>query len=245
MMWFRTVLFYVTFVVSTTLWGTLSVLIAWAFPLHLRFRFIIGVWTTQALWCLRQICGIDVAVEGREHLPAEPGILLVKHQSTWETLWVQNLVGLQTTLVKKELMRIPFWGWAFSLLHPIAIDRSNPRTALRELIRLGRDRLDRGMWITLFPEGTRVPRGEQGTFYRGGAALASATGRPINVIAHNAGTFWPSTSLLKRPGTVRVRISPPFYPEGKKTSEINTLCSQWLEETMAELEGSDIEVNDR
>ena len=243
MNWIRSLLFYVVFVASAAIWGTLSVLVAWAFPLHLRFRFIIGVWTTQALWWLKVFCGIRVAVEGIDNLPDEPGVLLVKHQSTWETLWVQSLVRPQTTLIKKELTSIPIWGWAFSLLRPIAIDRSNPRTALRELIREGRDRLDRGMWITLFPEGTRLPPGQQGTFYRGGAALASATNRPINVIAHNAGSYWPSKTLLKRAGTIHVRISPPFYPKGKKTSEINELCAKWLQSNMAELEGSDVEVH--
>ena len=231
----RSLLFYFGYASVTVVWATLSVAVAWAMPLRHRYAFIIGCWTRIALWWLRVTCGIRVVVRGRERIPDEPCIFLVKHQSTWETLWMQTLASPQATLIKRELLCIPFWGWAFSLVRPIAIDRGSPRTALRQFIEQGKDRLRRGMYITLFPEGTRLPPGVVGKFYRGGAALAAATAKPIVVVAHNAGQRWPR-GFKKSPGTITVEISEPFSTEGIKSNEINTLCESWLNIAMARLE---------
>lgn len=235
MLTLRSLLFYVGYVGVTVVWATLSVVVAWTMPLPMRYDFIIGRWTRMALWWLRVTCGIRTEVVGRERIPAEPCIFFVKHQSTWETLWVQTLASPQSTLIKRELLRIPFWGWAYSLVRPIAIDRGNPRSALRQFIDQGRDRLRHGMSISLFPEGTRLAPGAEGKFHRGGAALAAATGAPVLVIAHNAGLRWPR-AFLKRPGTIRVEISKPFDTKHRKSSEINTLCESWLREAMQRLE---------
>ena len=232
----RSTAFYLGYAVWSVFWSTLSVLVGWLLPLVPRYHFIIRGWSQPALWWLRATCGIRVHVSGRQNIPDEPCIFLVKHQSTWETLWMQSLAAPQAPLIKRELLRIPLWGWAFGMLKPIAIDRSNPRTALRQLIEQGRDRLARGMYVTLFPEGTRLAPGETGRFHRGGAALASATDVPVIVIAHNAGDRWPARRFLKFPGTIRVEISAPFRPDGKKSSEINMLCEDWLSHTMTELE---------
>jgi len=221
----------------TVAWATLSLLVAWALPLKGRFDFIIGCWTRAVLWWLRATCGIRARVTGIERIPTEPCILFVKHQSTWETLWVQTLASPQATLIKRELLRIPFWGWAFALVRPIAIDRGNPRNALRQFVDQGKDRLRRGMTVTVFPEGTRVSAGVAGRFHRGGAALAAATGKPVVVIAHNAGGCWPARSFIKHPGTIRVEISEPFVAKGRKSSEINGMCEAWLAKAMARLEG--------
>ncbi len=232
----RAAAFYTGYAGFTVIWATLSLLVVWPLPLAHRFRVVVGCWTRIALWWLRVTCGVGVRVRGIENLPSKPCILLVKHQSTWETLWVQTLASPQTTLIKRELLHIPFWGWAYALTRPIAIDRAAPGTALRQFIELGKDRLRRGMTVTLFPEGTRLPPGASHKFHRGGAALAAATGTPVVVIAHNAGTFWPARQFAKRPGAVNVEISPPFDPTGKKSSEINTLCETWLREAMARIE---------
>ena len=231
----RSLLFYVGYVCITLVWALLSLAVAWAMTLPRRFDFIIGCWTRMALWWLKVACGIRVQVRGLDNIPRKPCILLVKHQSAWETLWTQTLVTPQATLVKRELLNIPFWGWAFAMVRPIAIDRSAPRAALRRFVEEGRDRLERGMYVTLFPEGTRLPPGAQGRFQRGGAALAVATGTPIVVIAHNAGRHWPR-GLVKQPGVIAAEISPPFATSGKKSSEINVLCEFWLRDTMARLE---------
>ncbi|MCH2336191.1 MAG: 1-acyl-sn-glycerol-3-phosphate acyltransferase [Pseudomonadales bacterium] len=165
-----------------------------------------------------------------------PCVLLVKHQSTWEALFVQTLVHPQTTLIKKELLWIPFFGWAFALLRPIAIDRGRRHGALRQLIDQGCARLEEGTWVTLFPEGTRLATGQSAPMQRGGAALASASGTPVIVVAHNAGHCWPPHSFKKRAGTIQVRISSPISTKGKKSKEINLLAEDWLRQTMQELD---------
>jgi 1-acyl-sn-glycerol-3-phosphate acyltransferase len=186
------------------------------------------------LW-LRVCCGIRVQIEGRANMPDTPCIVFVKHESTWETLFIQTLFAPQATLVKRELLNIPFFGWAFRLLRPIAIDRSDTRRALRTLINDGTARLDQGIWVVLFPEGTRVPINEQRSFQIGGAALAEASGRPVLVVAHNSGDHWPAHQLVKRPGTIRVVISPAFATGGLKRREINAQAEALMSAVMATL----------
>jgi len=234
----RSVAFYVGYAIWSAFWSSLSVLVGWTLPLSNRYRFIIRGWTLPALWWLRATCGIRWRVSGRVNIPDVPCIFLVKHQSNWETLWMQTLVAPQTTLIKRELLRIPIWGWAFAMVKPIAIDRANPRTSLRQLIAQGKDRLARGMYVTLFPEGTRLAPGTTGKFHRGGAALAAATGRPVVVVAHNAGYCWPARQFLKYPGLISVELSEPFDTVGKKSNEINSICQDWLDRAMGRLETS-------
>ena len=232
----RAALFYAGYIVSTITWGSLSVAVGWMLPAKARFSFVIGTWTRMVLGWLKITCGIRATVEGREHLPEEPCVLLVKHQSTWDTLFVQTLLSPQTTLIKRELLWIPFFGWAFAINRPIAIDRRARRNAFRQLLERGTDRLRSGFSVTLFPEGTRVPWGEQRAFEAGGAALAAHAGCPVVVVAHDAGRYWPAHRFRKTPGTIRVRISPPLDTEGKKHKEINRLAEDWLANEMRSLE---------
>ena len=231
----RGLIFYLGYIPITVIWGAMAVLIAWLLPYRLRFRFVIGGWTSVVLTWLRLSCGIRYRVEGLENIPSTPCIVFAKHESTWETLMVQQLFYPQATLIKKQLLLIPFFGWAFRLLRPIAIDRSDSRGALRTLIREGSERLASGIWVLLFPEGTRVPPGTIGKFQAGGAALAEATASPILVVAHDSGHFWPAHELAKRAGTITVRISPPILTEGKNRKEINRLARDWMSETVADL----------
>jgi 1-acyl-sn-glycerol-3-phosphate acyltransferase len=217
----RALSFYVGYMVLTIIWGSLSVLVAWLLPYRVRFAFIIGFWTRAALWWLGVTCGIRGVVEGREHIPREACVVLANHESTWETLFLQSLFAPQATVVKRELLWIPFFGWAFATTRPIAIDRSNPRQALRRFIQSGRERLDAGIWVVLFPEGTRTDPGVVERFQAGGAALAAAAGAPVLVVAHDAGRYWPAHRLQKRPGTVRVRIAAPIDCHDQSTKSIN------------------------
>jgi len=231
----RGVLFYTGYAVVTVIWGSLSVLVAWTFPYRLRFRFVIGCWTRMVLTWLRWCCAIKVRIDGLENIPTEACIVFVKHESTWETLFVQTLFAPQATLVKKELLRIPFFGWAFRLLRPIAIGRSDRRSALRILIREGTARLNQNVWVVLFPEGTRVPVGESRDFQIGGAALAESSGRNVLVVAHNAADCWPAHRLGKHSGTITVRISPPIATLGKSRKEINALAYGAMNSAMASI----------
>ena len=235
MIMLRSVLFYFGYCLVTLIWGTLSVLVGWILPFRTRFQFIIGAWTRMCLWWLKVTCGIRHEIVGLEHIPADPCVVLCRHESTWETLFLQTLLAPQATIIKRELLWIPFFGWAFALNKPIAIDRGTPRSALKRLIRIGRSRLADRIWVVLFPEGTRMPAGEIGRFQIGGAALANAAEVPVMVIAHNAGQHWPAHRLAKNPGTIRVRIMPPFRTIGLDSKQIIDKARTLMSEGMASL----------
>jgi 1-acyl-sn-glycerol-3-phosphate acyltransferase len=231
----RALVFYAGYSALTIVWGSLSVLIAWAFPYRFRFQFVIGAWTRMVLAWLRVCCGIRVHVEGLANIPTEACIVFVKHESTWETLFVQTLFAPQATIVKRELLNIPFFGWAFRLLRPIAIDRSDPRRALRTLIREGNERLNENIWVVLFPEGTRVAPGATRDFQIGGAALAESSARRVLVVAHNSGDYWPAHSLRKRAGTITVKVCQPLDTHGLGRKEINRLAETTMSSAMSEI----------
>lgn len=246
MSYLRAATFYLGYSLATVIWGGFSVLVAWTLPFRARFDFVIGRWTRFSLWWLKVTCGIDCRVEGIEHIPAEPCVVMCRHESTWETLFLQTLLAPQATLIKRELLRIPFFGWAFALLKPIAIDRSNPRRALRKVISDGVSRLDDAIWVVLFPEGTRMPPEKLGRFQVGGAALASAAEKPILIIAHDAGSYWPAHRFLKRPGTIRLRIAQPIDATGKDTKTLTHQARSVMEDLMASLRPvSDVQVDHR
>lgn len=235
MIMLRSVLFYFGYCLVTLIWGTLSVLVGWILPFRMRFQFIIGAWTRMCLWWLKVTCGVRHEIVGLEHIPADPCVVLCRHESTWETLFLQTLLAPQATIIKRELLWIPFFGWAFALNKPIAIDRGTPRSALKRLIRIGRSRLAERIWVVLFPEGTRMPAGEIGRFQIGGAALANAAEVPVLVIAHDAGQHWPAHKLAKIPGTIRVRIMPPFRTIGLDSKQIIDKARTLMSEGMASL----------
>ena len=231
----RSGLFLFTYVILTIFWGSLGVLFGWLLPFRARFAFIIGAWTAMVLWAFRHLCGVRVEVEGREHIPKTPCLVLARHESTWETLFLQQLFAPQATVIKRELLAIPFFGWAFSLLKPIAIDRRDGRGALKTLIREGKARLEAGVWVVLFPEGTRLAPTTLGAFGRGGPALAIAAKAPVILVAHNAGDLWPARRWRKYSGTLRVRISPPFLAEGESSSAFTQRLEHWLHDAQQSL----------
>jgi 1-acyl-sn-glycerol-3-phosphate acyltransferase len=228
MRYLRSALFYLGYTTATIIWGGLSVLIAWMLPFRARFSFIIGNWTQFSLWWLQICCGIRCRIEGLENIPDQPCVVFCRHESTWETLFLQTLLAPQATLIKRELLRIPFFGWAFALLRPIAINRNNPRGALKKLISDGTSRLEHGIWVVLFPEGTRMPADTVGSFQAGGAALAIAAEVPVLVIGHNAGHYWPAHEFLKRSGTIDVRIARPISPAGHNSKSLTNAAREEL-----------------
>jgi 1-acyl-sn-glycerol-3-phosphate acyltransferase len=232
---FRAGLFHFGYVLATIVWGSLGVLMGWLFPYRWRFRVVVGCWTRFCLAWLRWTCGIRARVQGLDRVPERPCIVLCRHESTWETLFLQQLFSPQATLIKRELLHIPFFGWAFRMLRPIAIDRSQQRKALRTLIEQGSTRLEDGIWVVLFPEGTRMAPGALGRFQPGGAALGAATGAPLLLVAHNAGTFWPAHRFRKRPGTVDVLIDEPIATAGRSTKDIQAEAAARFEALMARL----------
>jgi 1-acyl-sn-glycerol-3-phosphate acyltransferase len=209
-------------------------LLTFALPRLARYRIISG-WSRLVVALARRILGIDWKVEGLEHLPARPAVILAKHQSAWETMAFQLIFPPQVHVLKRELLWIPFFGWGLALMSPIAIDRRRGVAALRNIARRGRERLEQGFWVVVFPEGTRVAPGERRAYQLGGAWLAADSGAPVVPVAHNAGLFWPRNAFLKRPGTVTVRIGPTIDSARRDAQAINQLAEIWIEEQQKEL----------
>ena len=207
----------------------LMALFTFPLPRMLRYRIISG-WSRLVVLLAKAILGIRCVVQGRENLPARPSVILSKHQSAWETLAFQTVFPPQVHVLKRELLWIPFFGWGLALMSPIAIDRSRGVAALRNIARRGRERLEQGFWVVVFPEGTRVAPGERRQYQLGGAWLAAASGAPIVPVAHNAGLVWPRNAFLKRPGTVTVRIGPPIHSANQDPKALNALAETWIEE---------------
>lgn len=229
----RSLLFALLQAGATVIFSLLSLL---TFPLAPAPRNrLLASWARLMLWLARVLLGIRYRVEVSEHLPAGPLILLAKHQSAWETLAFQVIFPPLCFVLKKELLRIPFFGWGLAMTSPIAIDRNAGREALRQIEEQGRARLEAGLWVVIFPEGTRVKPGERGKYNIGGAWLAAKTGVPVIPIAHNAGRVWPKNALIKRPGEIVVSIGPAIASAGRKAGDINAEAEAWIEARMAGL----------
>ena len=239
----RAFVFYFAYVLTVGIWGAVVLLVGWALPYRLRFWFGVGLWSRFALWWLGFTCRVSGKVTGIENIPRRPCIVFSRHESSWETLFLQSLFKPQATLIKRELLRIPLFGWSYAMMKPIAIDRGSPRSALKKLIALGRERLDEGIWVVLFPEGTRMLPGQLRDFQAGGAALAAASGAPVVVVAHNAGTCWPAHRLRKNPGVVEMRIAPPISTAGKTAKQINREAYEVMTGLLAELETNEFDAD--
>ncbi|HEY8251159.1 MAG TPA: lysophospholipid acyltransferase family protein [Burkholderiales bacterium] len=204
-------------------------LLTFPLPRMARYRLISG-WSRLVIFLSKVILRIDWQVEGRENLPARPSVILSKHQSAWETMAFQLIFPPQVLVLKRELLWIPFFGWGLALMSPIAIDRSRGLAALRAMARRGRERLEQGFWVVVFPEGTRVAPGAARDYHPGGAWLACASGAQVVPVAHNAGLLWPRNAFLKRSGTVTVRIGPPIDAANRDAKTVNELARTWIEE---------------
>lgn len=203
-------------------------------PLRWRYR-IITTWGRFNIWTLSWICGVRYRVEGRENLPDSAAIILSNHQSTWETMAYTFLFPPQIWVLKKSLLKLPFFGWGIAVLKPIAIDRSAGSTAMEQVIEQGRERLDSGFWVILFPEGTRVAPGVKKRYKMGGAILAAETGYPVVPIAHNAGYCWPRNGFLMKPGMITVRIGEVILTRDVDAETINRKAQTWIESQMQEM----------
>ncbi|WP_191833212.1 lysophospholipid acyltransferase family protein [Pseudomonas fluorescens] len=234
----RIFLFYLLLGTSSLLWCTLSFFIAPFLPFSARYRFINVYWCRFALVLVRVFLNIKVKVSGAENIPKQPCVILSNHQSTWETFFLSAYFSPLSQVLKRELLYVPFFGWAMAMLRPIAIDRDNPKAALKQVASEGDKLLKDGVWVLIFPEGTRVPFGQIGKFSRGGTALAVNAGLPVLPIAHNAGKFWPKQGWNKRAGTIEVVIGAPMYAEGtgpRAIAELNDRAAAWNEQAQRDM----------
>lgn len=202
--------------------------------------WIAVAWLDQVIRGARMLLGIEVRVTGMEHLPigkTMPAILLVKHQSTLETFLLPTLMPHPLAYVfKRELLNVPFFGWAIGRLDMIHIDRSQRAQAFNKVVEQGKRLLAQGIWIIMFPEGTRIPRGQQGTYKSGGTRLAIQTGAPVIPIAVTSAKVWPRKAFVKRPGVVDVSIGPPIPSAGREADELMREVEHWIEAEMRRLD---------
>lgn len=226
----RSALYVLAQIVLTPLFSLIA-LCMFPFPPLVRYR-IISSYARVMIPLARALCGIRYRVLGREHLPQQPCIVLAKHQSAWETMAFQLVFPPQVWVLKKELLRVPFFGWGLAMTNPIAIDRGGGKKSLQQILDQGRDRLAQGFWVVIFPEGTRVAPGERRKYRIGGAWLAAHAGAPVLPVAHDAGRFWGRNAFLKRPGTVTISIGAPIDPGGLTAEELNRRVERWIETEM-------------
>ncbi|SEC75423.1 1-acyl-sn-glycerol-3-phosphate acyltransferase [Pseudomonas saponiphila] len=234
----RTFFFYLLLGTSSLLWCSLSFFIAPFLPFKARYRFINVYWCRCALWLTKVFLNIHVQVQGAENVPERPCVIVSNHQSTWETFFLSAYFEPLSQVLKRELLYVPFFGWAMAMLRPIAIDRDNPKAALKQVASKGDELLKDNVWVLIFPEGTRVPYGTIGKFSRSGSALAVNADLPVLPVAHNAGKFWPKTGWAKRPGTITVTIGAPMYAEGsgpRAIAELNDRVAAWNEQAQRDM----------
>ena len=232
-LFFRSALFWLGFSLSTVFLSVFSIFTI-PFPFRIRYWFI-SLWTYFNLWWLKVTCKLDCHVEGLENITVRNGIVFSKHQSTWETLALKRWFNPESWVLKKELLSVPFFGWTARLMEPIALDRKAGRKAVDQLIEQGRDRLERGRWVMIFPEGTRIAPGKKGRYKIGGASLAEATGYPVIPVAHNSGEYWPRRGFIKKPGTIEVRIGKPIEATNRTAQEILQEAENWIEGQMKQI----------
>jgi len=230
----RSLIFLLLQIIITPVFAVLA-LLSFPFSPLTRYR-LISQWAKLMLPLLRIVCGIRHEVRGIENIPKEPCIVLCKHQSAWETLALQEIFPPQVWVLKRELLWLPFFGWALALTSPIAIKRSDGKGAIRQLLKQGKERLAQGFCVVIFPEGTRVPFGQRGKYKVGGALLAASSGVPVVPVAHNAGRLWGRQAFSKHPGMITMSIGAPIDTKGLKAEEINQRVEAWIENEIQQLE---------
>jgi 1-acyl-sn-glycerol-3-phosphate acyltransferase len=227
----RSALYLVLLVLTVAPYSFLT--LAWSWVPQPRRYWLVTGWTRFAIFAARVVCGIRCEIRGRENLPDGPAIVLCKHQSAWETLWLTTAMPRPLTFVyKRELNFLPFFGWGIATLGMINIDRSRGKDAFEQVVEQGTERLARGWWIVIFPEGTRTAPGATPRYKTGGSRLAVRTHAPVIPIAVNSGELWPRRAFLKMPGTITVSIGPPNDPAGKTAEAVAERVENWIETEM-------------
>lgn len=227
----RSLLFMTIMAVATIIWSAVCMLVA---PLPYNKRYwVVSRWNVFIIWCAKTICGIRYEIKGAENFPDEPAIVLSKHQSAWETIFLlANLPRPLVFVFKKEILYIPFFGWGIAMLRMIPIDRKQGKHAFKQVVAHGKRRLKDGQWIIMFPEGTRIPVGQAGKYKSGGTRLAVETGACVVPIALNSGECWPKNSFIKRPGKVTVSVGKPIASAGHTPDSLMEQVEQWIESEM-------------
>lgn len=233
--WIGSALFFIVYIVMTAFTGFFGPLVAYVLPVKWR-QPVLNTHNKVLLFLFKLLCGVKVVITGQENIQKGRAVVLVSnHQSEWETYILQILITPISTVLKKELLSIPFFGWGLRMVQPIAIDRSKRAGALKQLIKQGKERIDDGRSVLIFPEGTRTKPGMIREFNKGAAMLATSANAPLLPLVHDAGYIWPNKRWRKFPGTIRVVIGPMIESEGKTTLEVHEEMSQWMRQEMDKL----------
>ena len=227
MQFIRSLLFYLGTYSLLVPHAILCVVLGIFVPIKTRYKFFL-YWNAFNVWWLKITCGINCQIIGKENVPSGSFVLLSNHQSPWETIYYYWEFKPICATLKKELLRIPFFGWALQLLQPIAIDRSKKGRALQQVLDQGKEKLHDDISILIFPEGTRVAPGVEKKYSAGGVQLAINAGKLIVPIAHNAALCWPAHKIKKNQGTIRVVIGKPVDPAGRNPKEVIREIESWI-----------------
>jgi 1-acyl-sn-glycerol-3-phosphate acyltransferase len=229
----KSLLFTAYMMVSALAFGGFMALCFWA-PYTTQFA-IARTWARMVFWLLDKMCGLKFTVEGRERIPAGNHIVMSNHTSAWETIAQFLIFPPQVWVLKRELLWIPLIGWGLKLLRPISINRGAGHRAVNQVVEQGRERLAAGLWIIIFPEGTRVVAGEKRKYGVSGALLATATGKYVVPLSHNASDFWVRRGIIKKAGTIKVVIGEPISSTGKDARELNDEVRRAIEAGLARI----------
>lgn len=219
--------------ISVTI-SVFAIILTSAFPYPARFAFC-RAWCASMLFVGRYLCGVRYVIEGRENLPAEPSVVYIKHSSLFEAYAQVAIFPRNTWVVKRELLSVPIFGWGIRALKTIAIDRDSRSSAVKQVIEQGQQRLNDDIWITIFPEGTRMAPGCTRRYGVSGAALAKAANCKIVPVAHNAADIFATTGYPRHPGLIRIVIGPPIDAQDRAPKETNRIAQEWIEAKMHEI----------
>ncbi len=225
----RSCFFYLGFFISLLPCALFSITIGPFLSLKKRYRYIL-FWNNFVIHWLTICCGVKVDISGQENIPNHPVVILSNHQSPWETIFLYHFFSPLSAILKKELLRIPLFGWSLALLNPIAIDRKRKLNARQAILEQGISRLEQDISILVFPEGTRVKVGQEKKYQTGGAVLAIEAGATILPLSHNAGYCWPSGKFIKFPGTIKIKIGEPIKTTGRSARELTNEIESWIKQ---------------
>ncbi len=225
MLLLRSLLYFVGSIISLILISFSGLLLIFA-SYSTRQKYL-SQWAIFCMWWLKITLNIKTNVIGRENIINSSCIIISNHQSTWETLAFQTIFPAHTWVLKRELLWLPVFGWSLALLNPIIINRGEKLNAIKKVIKQGADRLEKGISIVIYPEGTRQPYKKLGVYQNGGSAIAKKTGYSIVPVYHNAGKIWPKGSFIKKSGVITVVIGEAISQSNLKPSEVTENIRQW------------------
>lgn len=230
----RSLIFYAGYFLAMLVCGVLFVPVSPLLPLRDRYR-LLNLYNHFIIAWFRLVCGVRYDIRGLDRLPSGPCVILANHQCEWETVYLQLLKPPVCTVLKKELLNFPIFGWGLRLLHPIALDRSKPARAIKQVLVQGKSRLDEGLSVLIFPEGTRMEPGQRKRYTKSGAVIACRAGVPVVPVAHNAGERWPARHWVKNPGRLSLVVGEPIETAGRTAEEVLIETEAWIEARLAEI----------